>query len=86
MWIVELSFSGGPERLAARGAHRDSLTRLHDQGIVRLAGPYADGSGALIVFDVPDQAKLDEIMAQDPYFTTEGVHVRQIREWGPFLT
>jgi uncharacterized protein YciI len=86
MWIVELAFSEAPERLAARPAHRALLTELHEKGIVRMAGPLAGDSGAVLVFDVPDRPELDRQLAADPYFTTPGVAVTGIREWTPFLT
>jgi uncharacterized protein YciI len=86
MWIVELSFTDAPERLAARPAHRERLTALHAAGTVRMAGPFADDSGALIVVDVPDRTALDAVLAADPYFSTEGVAVTGVREWRPFLT
>lgn len=86
MWIVELAFTGEPERLAARPAHRQSLTELHAEGAVRMAGPFADDSGAVIVFDVPDRDTLDSLLSKDPYFSTPGVTVSRIREWNPFLT
>lgn len=86
MWIVELAFSGEPERLAARTAHRQRLADLHRTGGVRMAGPFADDSGAMIIFDVPDRATLDRTLSADPYFTTPGVTTRQIRQWQPFLT
>jgi uncharacterized protein YciI len=85
MWIVELTFTGAPERLAARPAHRHRLTDLHEQGVVRMAGPLADDSGAVIVFDAPDRPALDGLLAADPYLTAPGVTVRRIREWAPFL-
>jgi uncharacterized protein YciI len=85
MWIVELNFSGTPERLAARPAHRERLTALHRAGVVRMAGPWADEVGALIVLDVADKATLDPLLAADPYLTTPGVHVTAKREWRPFL-
>ncbi|WP_433790129.1 YciI family protein [Actinoplanes sp. CA-252034] len=85
MWIVELTFTPAPERLAARPAHRDRLTALHAAGAVRAAGPLADDSGALIILDVPGRAGADEILAADPYFRTPGVEVRSVREWSPFL-
>jgi len=86
MWIVELTFTGTPGRLAARPAHRQRLTDLHGRGAVRMAGPLADDSGALIVFDVPDRPALDRLLAADPYLATPGVGVRHIRRWEPFLT
>ena len=85
MWIVELTFSGAPERLAARAAHRDSLAESHGEGVVRMAGPLADDSGAVLVVDLPDRPALDRFLAADPYFTTAGVTVDRIRDWRPFL-
>lgn len=86
MWIVELDFSDEPDRLAARPAHRQLLTALHAEGIVRMAGPITDDSGALIVFDVPDRSTLDRLLAEDEYFRIPGVRVAAVREWLPFLT
>lgn len=85
MWIVELSFTAGQERLAARPAHRDRLASLHGNRIVRMAGPFADDSGALIVFDVADRATLDALIADDPYFRNSGVSITRVAEWRPFL-
>jgi uncharacterized protein YciI len=85
MWIVELSFTGAPDRLAARAAHRSRLATLHRAGTVRMAGPFADDSGALIVLDAPDRRAVDALVAADPYFATPGVTVARIREWAPFL-
>jgi uncharacterized protein YciI len=83
MWIVELSFTAEPDRLTARPAHRALLTALHRDGIVRMAGPLADDSGAVLVLDTPDP---QAILAADPYFTTPGVTVTSVREWLPILT
>jgi uncharacterized protein YciI len=85
MWIVELAFRNGPERLAARAAHRSLLTALHSAGTVRMAGPFADDSGAVIVVDAPDRQAVDALIAADPYFSTPGVTVARIRSWNPFL-
>ncbi|PZV99121.1 hypothetical protein SAMN05443287_102357 [Micromonospora phaseoli] len=85
MWIVELSLTGTPERLAARGDHRGRLAARHEEGTVRMAGPLADDSGALIIVDLPDRRDVDGFLDADPYFTTEGVTVVQVREWAPFL-
>jgi uncharacterized protein YciI len=86
VWLIELSFTAEPERLAARPAHRHRLTDLHREGVVRMAGPFADDSGAVIVIDAPDRAEVDRILAADPYFTTTGVTVLHVRDWQPFLT
>jgi uncharacterized protein YciI len=86
MWIVELTFTDAPERLAARPAHRALVTELHEKGVIRISGPLADESGAVLVFDVPDRSELDRLLTADPYFTTPGVEVTRIREWAPFVT
>jgi len=85
MWVVELSFSDAPERMEARAAHRVRLAALHESGVVKMAGPFGDGSGALIIFDVDVRDELDKLMAVDPYFTTPGVAVKTVRQWNPFL-
>ncbi|MBT8228155.1 MAG: hypothetical protein HKP61_18775 [Dactylosporangium sp.] len=85
MWIVALSFAEEPELPAARADHRQRLSALHRQGIVRMAGPFADGTGALIVLDVPNRGALDAVIAADPYFTAPGVTVADVRQWQPYL-
>jgi len=85
MWIVELSFTPDPERLEARPAHRARLTELHADGVLRMAGPFADESGSMMIFDVAERDDLDKLLAADPYMSTAGVHVVSIRQWSPFL-
>lgn len=62
-------------RLAARPAHRENLMRLLEQGKLINAGPFADGTGALLVYDVADETELFSILSADPYpadsFTVE---------------
>ncbi|GAP51008.1 YciI family protein [Streptomyces azureus] len=85
MFAVELAFAPAPERLAARPAHRETLARLHADGHLAAAGPWADDTGALLLFTV-DRARLDEILHEDPYYyRTPGVAVRSVREWTPVV-
>ena len=81
MFAVELEFSGDPARLALRAEHRNKLAALRDAEKVRLAGPWADESGALLVFDVADEAAVREILDDDPYYRAPGVTVRRIVDW-----
>lgn len=85
MYVVELAFDGDPARLAARPAHRELLGRLHDEGVVVLAGPFPDDSGALLVFDVDDPAELDRVLAADPYYSAPGVRVVRRQPWSPVV-
>ncbi|MGK3944059.1 YciI family protein [Streptomyces caeruleatus] len=85
MLVVELAFTPAPERLAARPAHRAALGRLHAEGRLFAAGPWADDQGAMLVFAV-DRAELEEILEADAYYrSTPGVEVRAVREWVPVV-
>ena len=81
MFLVELSFDDRPDRLELRPAHREKLSALHARGIVPLAGPYPDGSGAMLVFDVADEAEVDRILADDPYYSAAGVTIVRKQPW-----
>lgn len=85
MYVVELAFDGNPARLELRPAHREKLAALHATGKVRMAGPYADDSGALLVFDVPDDNALDAVIADDPYYAADGVRIVRRVEWNPVV-
>ncbi|MGW2518222.1 YciI family protein [Streptomyces sp. NPDC001617] len=85
MLVVELAFTPAPERLAARPAHRETLARLHAEGRLMAAGPWAEDDGALLVFAV-DRGELEEILDADPYYRrTPGVEVRSVRAWTPVV-
>ncbi|MDO8434819.1 MAG: YciI family protein [Candidatus Binatus sp.] len=69
----------GPEGAAlrpkVRPVHLEHLRPYVAAGKVRLAGPFTDGSGSLIVIDVETEAAAIEFSQRDPYFT-EGVFER----------
>ncbi|MET7485418.1 YciI family protein [Streptomyces sp. NPDC005538] len=84
MLIVELAFTATSERLAARPAHRVFLQRLHDEGRLVAAGPWADDTGALLAFDT-EREELERLLETDPYYRTPGVEVLSVREWAPVV-
>lgn len=84
MYVLELAFDDDDRRLAARPAHRERLTRLHAEGLLVMAGPWDDDSGALLVFRV-DERGMREILAADPYYTVPGVTVVASRCWRPVV-
>ncbi|WP_433129794.1 YciI family protein [Micromonospora sp. CA-240977] len=85
MFILELSFGDEPDRLAARPAHRERLQALRQEGRLAMAGPFADDSGALLIFDVPDAGAFAAIVAEGPYYRTPGVTIVRQREWSPIV-
>jgi uncharacterized protein YciI len=86
MYVVELRFGPEPERLALRPAHRERLAALHAAGTVVMAGPFADESGALLVFDVDSEEALDAVLADDPYYAAPGNTIVRRQEWTPLVT
>lgn len=81
MIAVELTFSSDdPSRLELRAQHRERLARLHTSGDLLMGGPWADETGALLVFAC-DRPDVDRALAEDPYYSAPGVGVSAIREW-----
>jgi uncharacterized protein YciI len=86
MYVVELTFDDNPARLAARPKHRELLADLHERGIVRAAGPWEDGTGALVIFDVQTEDELDKLLAEDPYYGSPGLTITSKRRWSPLVS
>ena len=85
-FAVELVFGPDTEkRLAVRPAHREHIASLAEKGEVLGAGPYTDDTGALIIYEVADEAALKELIAADPYTPANVVTEWKIREWTPVL-
>lgn len=86
MFMVELVFGvNRDERLAVRPAHRDYLARLVADGKLVAAGPWANDTGAVVIYDVTDRDELTRILDEDPYTPAGVVAETRIREWTPVL-
>lgn len=65
--------------------HADFMDPLFAAGMVVLGGPFADGSGSLLVLEAADEREVRETFAADP-FVTKGVFVMQsLKQWTLFL-
>lgn len=82
IFVNHASYIGDQDRIAAsRPKHRDYLSGLMKQGRVLAAGPYSDGSGTLIIYDVDSREALDALIQDDP-FTTDGIfRACDLRPW-----
>jgi uncharacterized protein YciI len=60
-------------RLATRPVHREYLKSLYDAGKLLESGPFADDTGALIIYEVESLEAAKEQFAQDPYNITGGI-------------
>ncbi|WP_016699134.1 YciI family protein [Actinoalloteichus spitiensis] len=85
-FAVEFSYSADTEtRHAARPRHRDYLAALAERGVLLAAGPWADDTGALLVYEVPDEAALREVLSADPYTPAGVITKTRVQEWTPVL-
>src|ERR1017187_204280 len=66
---------GAALRSRLRTAHLANLRPLDRAGKVKLAGPFTDGSGSLIIVDMESEAEAIAFANSDPY-TTAGVFER----------
>lgn len=71
-----------------RPAHRQWLGDGYEQGVVRMAGPFADGSGAWLMVVAKDRDGVLEHLANDPFAKVGAIAATTITEWvnvfGPF--
>lgn len=66
---------------AVRPAHREYLTTIKAEGKLFAAGPFPDGSGALIIYEVESLAAAEELIRADP-FHQHGVFLSwTLHEW-----
>jgi len=68
-------------RQQVRPAHREYLATLIERGKLHESGPFADDSGALVVYDAADVAEVQELMGADPYTPNGIIAEVQIHEW-----
>ncbi|TMR96062.1 YciI family protein [Nonomuraea basaltis] len=84
-YVLQLAFDGDPWRLSVRPAHREHLRRLKEEGRLVTAGPWADDSGALHVYEVADEAELKDILRRDPYTEVDGYEIVLLKEWNQIM-
>ena len=81
-FAVILQFGDNAKRLEVRPRHRAYLEQLLADGKLLASGPWADDSGALILYEAADEAEARALWAADPYSQTDGAIADvQIREW-----
>src|SRR5215212_6834058 len=68
-------------RLQTRPVHREYLRGLLDAGKLALSGPWADDTGALIIYDAEDMAEAKRILDGDPYRSAGVIANATLKEW-----
>jgi uncharacterized protein YciI len=68
-----------------RPAHRQYMAGLKAQGRLAASGPFADGSGALIVYEADSAEAAEELLKADP-FHAAGVFLGwRLRPWNTVI-
>jgi uncharacterized protein YciI len=77
-----LEFSEDEElRLRTRPVHREYLGTLVAAGKLWLSGPWADDTGALLIYEAENLAEAERLLEADPYRTAGVLANVRIREW-----
>lgn len=80
-FLVQTTFTSAEKRMAHRAEHRVYLNQLVSEGKLLMAGPFADESGGIIIFEAVDEAEVKGMMDSDP-FTINGVFATiEIKPW-----
>jgi uncharacterized protein len=80
-FVAILTFQNNEERLAIRPKHREYLASLLADGKLILSGPFADESGALIMYQAGSEDEVRAIIAEDPYNQVDAIADLQLKEW-----
>lgn len=87
-FMLTYGYNDTPLRAERRPDHMEHLAKLEEDGSVVLAGPLADLSGGIIVFNADDVDAADALVEKDPYTQLDVTKDRVLREWkmtvGPF--
>jgi uncharacterized protein YciI len=82
LFAVLIEFSEDEDlRLRTRPVHREYLRSLFDAGKLAMSGPWADDTGALIIYDSEDMAEAQRILDNDPYRSAGVIANATVKEW-----
>lgn len=89
MTVIAVEYTYSDATAAARDEirpdHRGWLAGLIDAGTVLSTGPFADGSGALILVSAADAETARELFRTDPFQQAGLVDNARFTEWTPVM-
>jgi uncharacterized protein YciI len=81
-FVALLTFSDDQElRLKTRPTHREYLSGLFEAGKLRTSGPWADDTGAMLIYEAADLSEAQHLLENDPYRAAGVVADARLREW-----
>ncbi len=82
LFVALLDFTEDEElRQRMRPAHREYLQSLLRAGKLAMSGPWANDTGAMLVYRAEDHTDAERLLAEDPYRSAGVVADAQIKEW-----
>ena len=86
LFAALIEFTDNEElRLQTRPVHREYLRSLLDTGKLAMSGPWADDTGALIIYEAESMAEAESILDDDPYRSAGVISTATIKEWHVIL-
>jgi hypothetical protein len=73
------------KRDEVRPAHRAFLAEAQSRGELLVSGPWVNNTGALLIFEVADEAALKALLEHDPFAEADLVSRVRINEFSPVL-
>ncbi|EME23744.1 YciI family protein [Rhodococcus triatomae] len=89
MPVIAVEYTYTAATVAARDEvrpdHRAWLSGLVAEGTVLSTGPYADGSGALILVSAADEDAARTLFRTDPFARADLIESARFTEWTPVM-
>ncbi|MHA7263322.1 YciI family protein [Arthrobacter sp. TMN-37] len=89
MSVFAVEYVYSPDQSALRDehrpAHREWLARLVEQGRLLTSGPFADGTGALLIFAAESEDELHQLVREDPFTRAQAISAVKTTEWTPVI-
>ncbi|MFO7172713.1 MAG: YciI family protein [Bacillota bacterium] len=77
-----IQYHRDPEKIqAVRPAHREYLAGLKEKGKLWASGPFADDSGALIIYEAESEAEARSLVENDPFCQAGVFATWDLRPW-----
>lgn len=73
-------------RQEVRPSHREYQRGLLEQGKLVKAGPFADDSGALIIYEAQDISEAQTLLTNDPFAMNGIIEGAMINEWNVVIS
>ncbi len=65
--------------------HAAFMDELFAQGMVLLGGPFADGTGSMVLLEAEDEDEVRSLLAKDPFVLHDIFALDSLKQWQLFL-